>query len=324
MKSSRLPAGLHLRRAITVVVWLGLASLCAGTDDHPAVADHPQIPTSHASNPVQTPWTQKTRTPRGRATPARARRERSQLAVRSKIALVEDARTSEILLEKKASEVVPIASITKLMTAMVVLDAGLPLEERLTITDADRDLVKGTHSRLRVGWSLTREEMLHLALMASENRAASALSRNYPGGRPAFIAAMNAKAARLGMHSTHFTSPNGLTPENVSTAHDLVKLVQAAYQYPLIRRFSTDPYCFVRIGRRTLQFVNSNRLVGRPDWDIELQKTGFINESGDCMVMRANVDGRPLIMVFLDASGKLTRFADARRVRMQLSLARAK
>jgi D-alanyl-D-alanine endopeptidase (penicillin-binding protein 7) len=309
-------------------MWLGVAALsaplCAGTDDNRAIADHPQIPTSHASNPVQAPWTQKPRMPRGRPTAARARRERSQLAVRSKIALVEDARTSEILLEKKASEVVPIASITKLMTAMVVLDAGLPLEERLTITDADRDLVKGTYSRLRVGWSLTREQMLHLALMASENRAASALSRNYPGGRPAFIAAMNAKAARLGMYHTHFTSPNGLTPENVSTAHDLVKLVQAAYQYPLIRQFSTDPYWAVRIGRRTLQFVNSNRLVGRPDWDIELQKTGFINESGDCMVMRANVDGRPLIMVFLGAFGKLTRFADARRVRMQLSLAHAK
>jgi D-alanyl-D-alanine endopeptidase (penicillin-binding protein 7) len=166
--------------------------------------------------------------------------------------------------------------------------------------------------------------MLHLALMASENRAASALSRYYPGGQPAFIAAMNAKAAKIGMSSTHFVSPNGLTSENVSTAFDLVNLVQTACQYPLIRGFSTDRTYALRIGRRTLQFANSNRLIGNPDWDVELQKTGFINESGDCMVMRANVDGRSLIMVFLDANGKLTRFADARRVRTQLSLTQAK
>jgi D-alanyl-D-alanine endopeptidase (penicillin-binding protein 7) len=240
--------------------------------------------------------------------------------VRSNIAVVEDANTSQVLLAKKADEVVPIASITKLMTAMVVLDANLPLSEMLTISDADRDLVKGSYSRLRSGWSLSREDMLHLALMASENRAASALSRYYPGGQPAFIAAMNAKAAKLGMGSTHFVSPNGLTSENVSSAFDLVKLARAAYQYPLIREFSTDRTYTVRIGRRTLQFINSNRLVGRPDWDIELQKTGFINESGDCLLMWTTMQGRSLIMVFLDAYGKLTRFADARRVRRQLTL----
>ena len=166
---------------------------------------------------------------------------RSRLAVRSKIALVVDANTSQELLVKNADQVVPIASITKLMTAMVVLDAKLPLGEMLKISDDDRDLVMGTISRLRVGWALNREDMLHLALMSSENRAAAALSRYYPGGRPAFIEAMNAKATQLGMTRTHFVNPNGLTSENVSTAYDLAKLVRAADQYPLIRQFTTDP-----------------------------------------------------------------------------------
>jgi D-alanyl-D-alanine endopeptidase (penicillin-binding protein 7) len=194
----------------------------------------------------------------------------------------------------------------------------------LTIADADRDFLMGTTSRLDVGWSLTRDEMLHLALMSSENRAAAALSRCYPGGRPAFVQAMNDKAAELGMTHTRFVNANGLTPENLSTAHDLVKLVQAAYQYPLIRQYSTDPGCAVQIGKRILPFVNSDRLVGRPDWDIEVQKTGFINDSGHCLVMRVNTDGRELVMVFLDAVGKLTRFADARRVRTQLALVQRK
>jgi len=165
---------------------------------------------------------------------------------------------------------------------------------------------------------------LHLALMSSENRAAAALSRYYPGGRLAFIRAMNAKAAELGMTHTHFVNSSGLTPENVSTAHDLVKLVRAADQYPLIREFTTDPHYDVRIGRYILSFFNTNRLVGRPDWDIDLQKTGFTNEAGDCVVMRVNVEGRSLIMIFLDATGKLTRFADARRVRLQLALLQKK
>jgi D-alanyl-D-alanine endopeptidase (penicillin-binding protein 7) len=240
--------------------------------------------------------------------------------VKSKIALVEDANTSEVLLAKNADKVTPIASITKLMTAIVVLDAKLPLEDVLTISDEDRDEVMGTASRLNVGWSLSRADMLHLALMSSENRAAAALSRYYHGGRPAFIAAMNARAVELGMKDTHFVNPNGLTTENVSTALDLVKLLEAAYQYPLIREFSTDRDFAVRIGRHILQFVNSDRLVRSSGWDIEIQKTGFINESGHCLVMRVNVDGRALIMIFLDGYGKLTRYADARRVRMQLAL----
>ena len=240
--------------------------------------------------------------------------------VKSKMALVVDANTGEVLLQKNADLVTPIASITKLMTAIVVLNAQQAMDEVLTIADSDRDFLMGTTSRLNVGWSLTREEMLHLALMSSENRAAAALSRCYPGGRPAFIKAMNDKAAELGMTHTHFVNANGLTPENLSTAHDLVKLVQAAYGCQLIRQYSTDPGYEVHIGKRILPFVNSDRLVGRPDWDIEVQKTGFINDSGHCLVMRVNADGRELVMVFLDAVGKLTRFADARRVRTQLAL----
>jgi D-alanyl-D-alanine endopeptidase (penicillin-binding protein 7) len=204
---------------------------------------------------------------------------------------------------------------------MVVLDAKLPLDENLQISEADRDLVMGSTSRLRVGWALSREDMLHLALMSSENRAAAALSRYYPGGRPAFVDAMNGKAAKLGMLQTHFVNPNGLTSENVSTASDLVKLVRAAVQYPVIRQFTTDPEYDVRIGRYILPYINSNRLVGRPDWDIDVQKTGFTNEAGRCLVMQLKAEGRSLIMVFLDADGKLTRFADARRVLMQLTLA---
>jgi D-alanyl-D-alanine endopeptidase (penicillin-binding protein 7) len=284
------------------------AAVCGGQSVNSPSSISPAVPPAHS--PAQRP--------------ARTAARPSALAVKSKIALVEDGSTSEVLLAKNADKVTPIASITKLMTAIVVLDAGLPLEDVLTIGDEDRDRAMGTTSRLKVGWSLSRADMLHLALMASENRAAAALSRYYPGGRPAFIAAMNAKAAELGMSKTHFVNSNGLTTENVSTAFDLVKLVETADQYPLIREFSTDRDYSVHVGRRILSFGNSNRLVGRPDWDIDVQKTGFINESGHCLVMRVNADGRTLLMIFLDASGKLTRFADAQRVRRQLALAQKK
>jgi D-alanyl-D-alanine endopeptidase (penicillin-binding protein 7) len=280
-------------------------------DDAPAPTRTP--PPSRAPSSQQTP----TKSPQ-------TQDSRSRLTVKSKIALVVDANTSEELLVKNADQVVPIASITKLMTAMVVLDANPPLGEMLKISDDDRDLVMGTISRLRIGWELSREDMLHLALMSSENRAAAALSRYYAGGRPAFIEAMNTKAAELGMTNTHFVNPNGLTNENVSTAFDLAKLVRAADQYPLIREFTTDPRYNVQIGRYLLPYGNSNRLVGRPDWDIELQKTGFTNEAGDCLVMQVKAEGRSLVMVFLDAYGKLTRFADARRVLMQLALVEKK
>jgi D-alanyl-D-alanine endopeptidase (penicillin-binding protein 7) len=242
--------------------------------------------------------------------------------VHSNIAAVVDAGTSQLLYEKNSTKVTPIASITKLMTAIVTLDAKLPLAEVVAVSDEDVDDLKGTRSFLPVGSRLTREDMLHIALMASENRAAACLSRYYPGGRPAFIEAMNRKARELGMDNTRFVSPNGLSAENVSTALDLVRLVKAACEFPLIRQFSTDTEYDVFVGNtgtRRLQYVNTDRLVGRPDWGIELQKTGFINESGRCLVMAAQVDGRNLIMVFLDAFGKLTPFADARRVRRQLA-----
>jgi len=243
--------------------------------------------------------------------------------VHSNIAAIADAETSTLLYEKNASRVTPIASITKLMTAIVTLDAKLPLTDLVTVSDADIDDLKGTRSFLSLGTTLSREAMLHLALMASENRAAACLSRYYPGGRPAFIAAMNRKAQELGMDNSHFVSPNGLSPEDVSTARDLVKLVKAACQYPSIRQFSTDTQYEVyvgKLGKVRLQYGNTDRLVGHQDWDIELQKTGFINESGRCLVMDAQVDGRNLIMVFLDAYGRLTCFADARRVRRQLAV----
>jgi len=244
------------------------------------------------------------------------------LMVHSNIAAVADADTSQLLYEKNANKVTPIASITKLMTAIVTLEAKLPLAEVIEVSDEDVDDLRGTRSFLSVGSRLTREDMLHIALMASENRAAACLSRNYPGGRPAFIEAMNRKARELGMDNTHFVSPNGLSAENVSTALDLVKLVKAACENPLIRSFSADTRYDVLVGvagKRRLQYINTNRLVGRPDWIIELQKTGYISESGRCLVMEAQVDGRNLIMVFLDSFGKLTCFADARRVRRQLA-----
>ena len=242
--------------------------------------------------------------------------------VHSNIAVIADAETSTLLYEKNASRVTPIASITKLMTAIVTLDAKLPLTDLVTVSEGDIDDLKGTRSFLSLGTTLSREAMLHLALMASENRAAACLSRYYPGGRPAFIAAMNRKAQELGMDYSHFVSPNGLSPGDVSTARDLVKLVKAACRYPLIRQFSTDSQFQVYVGKSgkvRLQYGNTDRLVGREDWDIELQKTGFINESGRCLVMDAQVDGRNLILVFLDAYGRLTCFADARRVRRQLA-----
>ena len=245
-----------------------------------------------------------------------------RLDIHANIAAIADAETSTLLYEKNASRVTPIASITKLMTAIVTLDAKLPLTDLVTVSDADIDDLKGTRSFLSLGTTLSREAMLHLALMSSENRAAACLSRYYPGGRPAFIAAMNRKAQELGMDNSHFVSPNGLSPADVSTARDLVKLVKAACRYPLIRQFSTDTQFEVHVGksgRVRLQYGNTDRLVGREDWEIELQKTGFINESGRCLVMDAQVDGRNLILVFLDAYGRLTCFADARRVRRQLA-----
>jgi len=240
------------------------------------------------------------------------------LMLRSGVAYVVDQNSLEPLFDKNSHAVVPIASISKLMTAMVVLDSKEPLTESVEVTDGDRDYEKNTGSRLSVGSVLSREDMLHIALMASENRAAAALSRYYPGGRPAFIAAMNAKAKQLGMTDTHFENSTGLSSQNVSTARDLVKMVNAAYQYPMIRKFSTDHSYDVFTGRRTIAYNSTNALIRNPSWDIGLQKTGFINEAGECLVMQATIHNRPVIMVLLDSSGKYSRFADASRVRAWL------
>ncbi|SIT42755.1 D-alanyl-D-alanine carboxypeptidase [Paraburkholderia piptadeniae] len=240
------------------------------------------------------------------------------LMLRSSVAYVVDQNTSETLFDKNSRAVVPIASITKLMTAMVVLDSKAPMTEQIEVTDEDRDYEKNTGSRLSVGSVLSREDMLHIALMASENRAAAALSRYFPGGRPAFMAAMNAKAKALGMTDTHFENPTGLTSQNVASARDLVKMVNAAYQYPMIRRFSTDRSYDVYTGKRTIAYNSTNALVRNSSWDIGLQKTGFINEAGECLVMQATIHDRPMILVLLDSSGKYSRFADAQRLRTWL------
>ncbi len=237
------------------------------------------------------------------------------LALRSSVAYVVDQNTSETLFDKNSRAVVPIASITKLMTAMVVLDSKAPLTEEINVTDEDRDYEKYTGSRLAVGSELNREDMLHIALMASENRAAAALSRYYPNGRPGFIAAMNAKAKMLGMTDTHFENSTGLTSQNVSSARDLVKMVNAAYQYPLIRKFSTDRSYDVFTGKRNLAYNSTNALIRNPSWEIGLQKTGFINEAGECLVMQTTINGRPVVIILLDSSGKYSRFADAGRLR---------
>ena len=235
--------------------------------------------------------------------------------LRSASALVIDQSSGAVLFEKNANVQVPIASITKLMTAMVVLDAKPDLQEVLTIGEEDVDALKGTHSRLRVGTRLTRDEMLRLALMASENRAASSLSRNYPGGRSTFVAAMNQKATELGLTETRFEDPTGLTAANVSSARDLTKMVATAHRYPLIREFSTTAEYQVTIAGRPQAFHNTNSLVRSDNWEIGLSKTGYFNEAGKCLVMQAWLNNKPLIIVLLDSCGKMTRGADANRIK---------
>lgn len=237
------------------------------------------------------------------------------LGLKSNAVMVLDQKTHEVLFDRNAQAVLPIASLTKLMTSMVLTDAQLPLDESITITEADVDTLKGSSSRLAVGTTLSRGELLHLALMSSENRAAHALGRTFPGGLDRFVELMNAKAKTLGMGSTRYVDPTGLSPENRSSAKDLAALVAAAYERPLIRELSTSPSYDVDVGHRTIQYRNTNRLVSNPNWDIGLQKTGYIAEAGRCLVMQATVAGRQLIMVFLDSAGKFTRMADAERVR---------
>jgi D-alanyl-D-alanine endopeptidase (penicillin-binding protein 7) len=235
--------------------------------------------------------------------------------VKSASVLVQDQISGEVLFERNSDAVVPIASITKLMTAMVALDARPALDEVLVVSEEDIDQLKGTRSRLAIGTRLTREEMLHLALMSSENRASSALSRHYPGGQRAFIAAMNQKAIELGLADTRFFDSTGLDPHNVSSARDLAKMVAASSTYPLIREFSTTRDGSFDVKGKMLHFNNTNALVSSSDWEIALQKTGFTNEAGKCLVMQAWLNQKPVVIVLLDSWGRLTRIGDANRIR---------
>ena len=237
------------------------------------------------------------------------------LDLKSSVALVIDQETKEVLLSKNDNAVLPIASLTKLMTGMIISQAKLPMDEPVTITQDDVDTEKGSRSRLAVGATLTRGEMLHLALMSSENRAAHALGRTYPGGLTAFVTQMNLKARLLGMTDTRYVEPTGLSSNNQSSARDLATLVNVAHADPLLRELSTSPGYEVAVGHKTLQYNNTNGLVKNPTWDIGLQKTGYISEAGRCLVMQTQVAGRKIIMVFLDSAGKFSRLGDAERVR---------
>jgi|SRR6266403_467128 len=251
--------------------------------------------------------------------PAKAARDPAKLVrdlkLKSSSVLIMDASDSSVLYSRHSDVPMPIASITKLMTALVVLDANQPLDEPIQITDADRDFPKGGVSRLTVGATLTRGDLMHLALMSSENRAAHALGNNYPGGMPAMVAAMNAKAAELGMASSHFVDPTGLSSQNVASPEDLTKLVIAASHNPSIREYSTDTHYAVKVRRRMVEFRNTDNLVANPTWNIIVQKTGYLAEAGKCLVMAAVIEGRSVVIVLLDSLGKYTRVADAKRIK---------
>ncbi|MDM0087628.1 MULTISPECIES: serine hydrolase [unclassified Variovorax] len=237
------------------------------------------------------------------------------LDLKSSAALVIDQDTREVLFSKNDHAVLPIASLTKLMTGLLVSEAHLPMDELITITQDDVDTEKGSSSRLRIGATLSRGELLHLALMSSENRAAHALGRTYPGGLATFVSMMNAKASMLGMKDTRYVEPTGLSSRNQASAQDLALLVNAASADATVRELSTSPGYQVEVGNRMLQYTTTNRLVKNPEWEIGLQKTGYISEAGQCLVMQTRVAGRKLIMVFLDSAGKLSRIGDAERVR---------
>jgi D-alanyl-D-alanine endopeptidase (penicillin-binding protein 7) len=241
------------------------------------------------------------------------------LDLKSSVALVVDQDTNEVLFSKNSAAVLPIASITKLMTALVVTEAGLSMDEALVVTPDDVASTAGSSSRLRLGTQLSRGDMLHLSLMSSENRAAHVLGRNFPGGVQAFVASMNRKAAELGMKDTRYVEPTGLSSDNQSSAQDLARLVRAAYLHPIIRQLSTSLEAVVPVGRQQLQFRNTNALVRNPEWEIGLQKTGYISAAGRCLVMQAELTGRKLIMVLLDSAGKYSRIGDAERIRKWVS-----
>jgi serine-type D-Ala-D-Ala endopeptidase (penicillin-binding protein 7) len=275
---------------------------------------------SRSSHSTQTFWTLCLALTAAVAAPVAMAREVPKPALRSSAVLVVDESGARTLLAKQSGTPTPIASITKLMTALVVLEANQPLTEVLTVTGEDVATGKGTASRVSVGTQLTRGDLLHLALMASENRAAHTVGRNYPGGLPAVVAAMNAKAAALGMTQTHFVDPTGLSSKNVASPADLAQLILAASENPVIRSYSTDKEHSVVVQRRQVQFHNTNSLVAKPGWDIVVQKTGYITEAGRCLVMKAVIRGRNIVMVLLDSYGKYTRVADAKRVRDWLEL----
>lgn len=237
------------------------------------------------------------------------------LDLRSSVALVVDQDTKEVLLEKNGQAVLPIASLTKLMTGLVIAESNLDMNELVTITAEDVDTEKGSRSRLKVGAQLTRGELMHLSLMSSENRAAHALGRTHPAGLEQFVQMMNKKAQQLGMKETRYVEPTGLSSRNQSSAHDLAILTDVASKVPMLGELSTSPGHRVYVGNRPLQYNNTNRLVLNPNWEIGVQKTGYISEAGQCLVMQAKVAGRKVIMVFLDSAGKLSRLGDAERVR---------
>lgn len=302
--------------AFGVVAWLVLPSANAATGKHRV---HVQYPAKSASKHIVK------RVSRAPAQKYAANRDSFELtadglpSLKSAAALVVDFNDGQQIYGKNTQGVTPIASITKLMTSMVVLDANLPLDEMLYVDSADLDSIKHTYSRLAVGTGLPRRDMLRLALMSSENRAAASLGRSYPGGSAAFTAAMNRKAVELGMSNTHFVDSTGLSSENVSTAEDLVRMVKAAYEYPLIREFTTTTAHEVEtVTGRSLQFRNSNGLVKNPEWEIGLSKTGYISEAGRCLVMQAKIGARHVVIVLLDSWGKYTRLADAKRIKKWL------
>lgn len=236
-------------------------------------------------------------------------------ALHSNVAFVMDQNTGQVLVNKNGHNVSPIASITKLMTAVITMDANLPMDEMITITEEDVDRLKGSRSRLAVGTTLSRQELLHLALMSSENRAAHALGRSYPGGLSEAIRTMNMRALMLGMRETRYVEPTGLSSANRSSAHDLALLVKAAYRYPLIRNYTTYPGAEFPVQGQMMRFNNTNRLIHSPDWNIGLQKTGYISEAGRCVVMQSNISGRNVIIVLLDSAGTNRRVEDAEAIR---------
>jgi serine-type D-Ala-D-Ala endopeptidase (penicillin-binding protein 7) len=255
------------------------------------------------------------------ARPHSARAAINKLDLRSSSVLIMDEADESILYSKQPKKVMPVASITKLMTALVVLEGQQPLDEMLEVSALDRDTEHGSASRLLVGTHLSREDLLHLALMSSENRAAHAVARHYPGGIAPFIRAMNAKARQLDMMSTHFVDPTGLSSDNVSSAADLIKLVLAASADPVIQKFSTHQSYSVPVGRQVLEFRNTNTLVSKADWDISVQKTGYTQAAGRCLVMKTLIQDRSVVIVLLNSFGKYTRVADVRRIRKWIEAA---